>query len=106
MKPQKSAKPNKYIIDNGVRIKRGEIMRLLGFVIIFFQCNYSSGPAYVHRVKFKKFRKPCFVGDEIENTCSNPSELCHDKQGMELKLVRLDGIKVIIYYFISTNDLR
>ena len=42
--------------------------------------------------------KPCFVGDEIENTCSDPSESCHEKLGTELKLVRLNGIKVILIY--------
>ena len=38
--------------------------------------------------------KPCFVGDEIENTCSDPSESCHEKLGTELRLTRLDGVKV------------
>ena len=42
----------------------------------------------------KKFIKPCFDGDGIENTCSEPGDSCHEKLGTEFKLVRLDGIKV------------
>lgn len=81
-------------------------MRILGFLIIFLTGNFSVGPSDVHGVKFKKFMKPCFVGDVIENTCSDPSESCHDKQGTELKLIRLDGVKVKIYCFIIADGLR
>ena len=42
----------------------------------------------------KKFIKPCFDEDEIENTCSKPSESCHEKLGTEFKLVHLNGFKV------------
>ena len=66
-------------------------------LLIFVICNVSNGPCCVDAVKFKKFMKPCFVGDEIENTCSDPSESCHQKIGMELKLVRLDGVRVNIH---------
>lgn len=41
-----------------------------------------------------KFSKPCFDGDEIENTCSERSDSCHEESGTESKLVRLDGVKV------------
>ena len=51
-------------------------------------------PHFASNVKIKKFTKPCFVGDEIENTCSDPNESCHEKMGSGLQLVRLDGIKV------------
>lgn len=37
--------------------------------------------------------KPCFDGDEIENTCSEPSDSCRQKLGTEFKLVHLDGFK-------------
>ena len=66
-------------------------MTLLGFFIFFVVCNSLNG------VKCKKFIKPCFVGDEIENTCSDPSESCHEKLETELKLNRLDGVKVNKY---------
>ena len=41
--------------------------------------------------------KPCFGGDEIENTCSESSDFCNEKLGTKFKLVRLDGIKVKYY---------
>lgn len=50
-------------------------------------------PHFASNVKIKKFTKPCFVGDEIENTCSDSSESCHEKIGSGLQLVRLDGVK-------------
>ena len=41
-----------------------------------------------------KFTKPCFNEDELLNLCTDPIETCHEDRGHEIKLVRLDGVKV------------
>ena len=46
------------------------------------------------RGNLKKFWKPCFVGDQIENTCTDASNSCHGKSDKQFKLVRLEGVKV------------
>ena len=46
------------------------------------------------RGNLKKFWKPCFVGDQIENTFTDPSNSCHGKSDKQFKLVRLEGVKV------------
>lgn len=71
-------------------------MRLLDltsllFVLILKPWNCTTGR---HGSTSKKFIEPCFDGDEIENTCSEPSDSCHEKLGTEFKLVRLEGFKV------------
>ena len=69
-------------------------MRLLELLFIFVIHSSSHVSAYIDGVQFKKFRKPCFIGDEIENTCSDPDDSCHEQLGTELKLVKIDGVKV------------
>lgn len=64
----------------------------IAIILVIWSSLYNSHCA--SNVKIKKFTKPCFVGDEIENTCSDPSESCHEKIGSGLQLVRLNGIKV------------
>lgn len=87
----------KYIHIGSGRKNLGSNMWVLRiFLLIFVICIVSNDPCCGDAVKSKKFRKPCFVGDEIENTCSDPSESCHQKMGMKLKLVRLDGVRVNI----------
>ena len=44
--------------------------------------------------KPRKFIKPCFNEDELLNVCTDPIEICHDERADEIKLVRLDGVKV------------
>lgn len=73
-------------------------MTILGCIFFLVVCYSSFRTSYVYGLEFKKFMKPCFVGDEIENTCLDPSESCHEKLGTELKLVRLNGIKVILIH--------
>ena len=73
-------------------------MTILGCIFFLVVCYSSFRTSYVYGLEFKKFMKPCFVGEEIENTCSDPSESCHEKLGTELKLVRLNGIKVILIH--------
>lgn len=70
-------------------------MRLVCIFLLAVICNYLNG-TNGDRGNLKKFWKPCFVGDEfeIENTCSDPSDSCHEKSGKDFKLVRLDGVKV------------
>lgn len=69
-------------------------MRLFGLFLVAAICICLNGTVNGRGDNFKKYMKPCFVGDEIENMCSEPSESCHEKLGTELKLVRLDGVKV------------
>ena len=42
----------------------------------------------------KKFKKPCFLEDELLNLCTDPIEICHEERADEIRLVRLDGVKV------------
>lgn len=69
-------------------------MRVIGLLIVGLICNCSSGTIVDRGYNSKKFKKPCFDGDEIENTCSEPTDSCHEELGNEHKLVRLDGVKV------------
>ena len=69
-------------------------MRLLALFLVVVILKPSNCITGRGGNKAKKFIKPCFDGDEIENTCSNPSDSCHEKLGTELKLLRLDGFKV------------
>ena len=69
-------------------------MRLLAVflvVLILKSSNCFTGPSGNNS---KKCKKPCFDGEEIENTCSEPSETCHEKIGTEFRLVHLEGFKV------------
>ncbi|XP_078363890.1 uncharacterized protein LOC144648132 [Oculina patagonica] len=68
-------------------------MRVIGLLVIGVICSCSSDTVVDRGDNFKKFVKPCFDGEEIENTCSEPSDSCHEKLGNEFKLVRLDGVK-------------
>lgn len=38
--------------------------------------------------------KPCFDKDELLNLCTDPIDICHEERADEIKLVRLDGVKV------------
>lgn len=73
-------------------------MTILGCIFFIVICYSSFRTFNACGLEFKRFMKPCFVGDEIENTCSDPSESCHEKLGTELKLVQLDGIEVILIH--------
>ena len=75
-------------------------MKFFGVVLIVVICNWSNGTIKGRESNFKIFSKPCFDGDEIENTCADPSDFCHENSGTELKLVRLDGVKVIRSFFV------
>lgn len=77
-----------------LRYKDVWIMGFPGIAIRLLIWSSLYYPHFASNVKIKKFTKPCFVGDEIENTCSDSSESCHEKIGSGLQLVRLDGIKV------------
>lgn len=69
-------------------------MKVIALLVVGVICNCSSGTIVDRGDNSKKFLKPCFDGEEIENTCSEPSDSCHEKLGNEFKLVRLDGVKV------------
>lgn len=67
-------------------------MRLLTIFLVVLVLKPTN--CTISRSDNKKFIKPCFDEDEIENTCSEPSDSCRDKLGTEFKLVHLDGFKV------------
>ena len=69
-------------------------MNLQGIITSLLICSFLIDPFFATDFKIKKIMKPCFDGDEIENTCSDPSESCHEKLEAKLQLVRLDGFKV------------
>ena len=69
-------------------------MRLLSLFLVVMILKPSNCTIGRRKNNSKKFIKPCFDGDEIENTCSEPSDSCDGKFGTEFKLVRLDGFKV------------
>ena len=66
-------------------------LALFPVVLILMPSNCNNGP---NGNNSKKYIKPCFDGEEIENTCSEPSDTCHKKLGTEFRLVRLEGFKV------------
>ncbi|XP_068725230.1 transmembrane prolyl 4-hydroxylase-like isoform X1 [Montipora capricornis] len=68
-------------------------MNLQGIITSLLICSFLIDPFFATDFKIKKIMKPCFDGDEIENTCSDPSESCHEKLQAKLQLVRLDGFK-------------
>lgn len=70
----------------------GVTMRLLTLFLVILVLKPAN--CIIGRSGNKKFTKPCFDGDEIENTCSEPSDSCRQKLGTEFKLVHLDGFKV------------
>ena len=53
--------------------------------------------------KPRKFMKPCFNEDELLNLCTDPIEVCHEDRADEIKLVRLDGIKVGYLTYLTMN---
>lgn len=62
------------------------------FLSFAFSCVPTSQSS--HEERPKKFMKPCFDEDELLNLCTDPIEICHEERAHEIKLVRLDGIKV------------
>ncbi|KAJ7360406.1 prolyl 4-hydroxylase [Desmophyllum pertusum] len=79
-------------------------MKLFGLFLVAAICICLNGTVNGRGDNFKKYMKPCFVGDEIENMCSEPSESCHEKLGTELKLVRLDGVKTGHVQWMEVGD--
>ena len=58
-------------------------------------CGRTSGDSNDNSdEKLRKFMKPCFDEDELLNLCTDPIEICHEERADEIKLVRLDGVKV------------
>lgn len=58
-------------------------------------CGRTLGDSHDNSDKKpRKFMKPCFDEDELLNLCTDPIEICHEERADEIKLVRLDGVKV------------
>lgn len=70
-----------------------------GLFVVLFCAVFSRGRTLedtygTSQQKPRKFMKPCFHEDELLNLCTDPIEICHEQKAEEIKLVRLDGIKV------------
>ena len=69
-------------------------MTVLGFLVVL-SCFLSCGTSAEDSIKKAiKFTKPCFNDDELLNLCTDPIEFCHEERANEIKLLRLDGVKV------------
>ena len=64
---------------------------LLAVFCCFLRCGLSEDS----EKKATKFTKPCFTEEELLNYCTDPMEACHEQQGDEIQLIRLDGVEVI-----------
>lgn len=80
-------------------------MKFFGVFLVVVICNWSNDTVKGRESNSKIFTKPCFDGDEIENMCADPSDSCHEKSATELKLVRLDGVKVIPF-FVGSEKMK
>lgn len=68
-------------------------MTVRGLLVALF-CFLPSGISEDSETTGIKFSKPCFDEEELLNLCTDPIETCHEPRGHEIKLVRLDGVKV------------
>ena len=62
--------------------------------LVVLCCFLPYGTSENSEKKATKYTKPCFNEDELLNYCTDPVESCHEKQGHEMKLLRLDGVEV------------
>ena len=69
-------------------VRRGFLGVLFHFFVTFSWTSNDS------EQRAKKIMEPCFNEDELLNLCTDPIEICHEERGHEIKLVRLDGVKV------------
>ena len=67
---------------------------LLAVLYYFLPCGISEDS----EKRAIKFTKPCFNEDELLNYCTDPKEACHEEQGHEIQLLRLDGVEVNYNY--------
>lgn len=73
--------------------------------LIALCCFLPCGTSEDSEKKATKFTKPCFNEDELLNYCTDPMESCHEEQGHEIKLLRLDGVEVncILTVYVSNK---
>lgn len=70
-------------------------MESRGCFVVLFHCLISlSWTSENSEHKAKKYTRPCYNEDELLNLCTDPIETCHEERGDEIKLVRIDGVKV------------
>ena len=61
----------------------------------FLSCGRTSEDSHeIPMRNQKKFMKPCFDEDGLLKLCTDPIEIGHEERVDEIKLVRLDGVKV------------
>ena len=66
-----------------------------GCFVVLFHCLISlSWTSENSEHKEKKYTRPCYNEDELLNLCTDPIETCHEERGDEIKLVRIEGVKV------------
>ena len=63
-------------------------------LLVLLCCFLCCGISENSEKKATKYTKPCFNEDELLNYCTDPTEACHEEQGDEIQLFRLDGFEV------------
>lgn len=67
---------------------------MVGVLLAVLCCLFPCGVSKDSEKQPIKFTKPCFNEDELLNYCTDPIEVCHEEQGHEIQLLRLDGVEV------------
>lgn len=66
---------------------------MVGVLLAVLCCLFPCGISKDSENQPIKFTKPCFNEDELLNYCTDPIEACHEEQGHEIQLLRLDGVE-------------
>ena len=71
------------------------VMKVQGLLFVlywFFFCGSGSKDSKRRKIKFIE---PCFAEEQFLHLCTDPTESCHEERADEIKLLRLDGVKVL-----------
>lgn len=71
-------------------------MRVRGLLVVLVYLFSCGTPSEDSKTRAIKFMKPCFPEEEFLNLCTDPTDSCHEDRANEIKLLRLDGVKVWI----------
>ena len=74
--------------------RKPEWIQINLFLFLLYSFSRVRASEASQEEKPMKFMKPCFNEDELLNFCTDPIEICHEERADEIKLVRLDGVKV------------
>ena len=76
---------------------------MVGVLLAVICCLFPCGICKDSEKQAIKFTKPCFNEDELLNYCTDPIEACHEEDGHEIQLLRLDGVEVNYNYLCLSN---